>query len=441
MQSDTKRRRREFVSLYRRRKTSNVKDEVIPMNPEQKNIDAIAAYFEAGCKSCVEKRVGIETEHFVLNDQGEPVTYEILDAIMQELVQEGDVVVEEDGHFLGYYNEEFSITLEPAAQLEISVMPQKSVADMERILKRFYKEYGDALLHHGYHLVHAGYHPTRLAGELSLIPKKRYEYMDAYFRHSGSRGYQMMRGTASTQVSVDYLNEADFVKKYRLACALVPVFSLITENSPVYEGKRSPRFLTRSYVWQDVDSIRCLIPDSAFRADFGFRAYAAELYGKPPILVKEGSLTRSTNTSTLAEWYKDKELTLPEIEHLISMFFPDVRLKQYLEIRPADSLPMPLALAYAELVRGIFYRRELLDFFADYFSGADKQNIEAAKNELMEKGYQGIVYGRPVAEVTELLFEKVLVGADESERERMRPLYELVKRKVTPAEVLWKERV
>lgn len=410
------------------------------MNLEQKNIDAIAAYFEAGCKSCVEKRVGIETEHFVLNDQGEPITYETLDAIMQGLVQEGDVTVEEDGHFLGYYNEEFSITLEPAAQLEISVMPQKDVADMERILKRFYKEYGDALQEYGYHLVHAGYHPTRLAKELSLIPKKRYEYMNAYFRNSGSRGYQMMRATASTQVSVDYLNEPDFVKKYRLACALVPVFSLLTENSPVYEGKRSPRFLTRSYVWQDVDPVRCLTPDSAFRADFGFRAYAAELYGKPPILVKEGNLTRSTGNDTLAEWYKEKELNLSEIEHLISMFFPDVRLKQYLEIRPADSLPMPLALAYAELVRGIFYRRELLDFFAEYFSGVSGPSVESAKKDLMERGYEGKVYGRDVAGVMELLFERVLAGAEESERKRLWPLYELVERRMTPAEALWPKK-
>ena len=36
------------------------------------------------------------------------------------------------------------------------------------------------------------------------------------------------------------------------------------------------------------------------------------------------------------------------------MFFPDVRLKKYIEIRPADSMPIKYVLAYATLIKGIF---------------------------------------------------------------------------------------
>ena len=50
---------------------------------------------------------------------------------------------------------------------------------------------------------------------------------------------------------------------------------------------------------------------------------------------------------------------------MLSMFFPDVRLKQYLESRPADSLPVELVLGYVALVRGIFYRKEILDELAE----------------------------------------------------------------------------
>lgn len=411
------------------------------MQIEEKNIEAIAGYFAAGCKNCADRHVGVETEHFVINEQGEPITYGDLERIMQKLVRKGDTVVVEDEYFLGYYNDDFSITLEPAAQLEISVMPQKDLQGMERILKKFYVDYGDALQKAGFKMVNVGYHPTRKAEELSLIPKKRYEYMNAYFAHSGSRGYQMMRATASTQVSVDYLNEADFIKKYRLACALVPVFSLITENCPVYEGRKNDRFLTRSFVWQDVDVERCLIPDCTFKEDFGFRTYAEELYRKPPILVKEGSLTYSTENQTIAQWYHNKELDKAEIEHLLSMFFPDVRLKQYLEIRPADSLPVELVLGYVALVRGIFYRKEILDELAEYFIVKDKQEIEAAKNNLMEHGYAGEVYGKPVTEVVDLLFARVMEYADDVEKKMLEPLAVMAKRRMTPAEFLWKDCV
>lgn len=404
---------------------------------EEKNIEAIVEYFRAGSKCSGVPKVGVETEYFVIDRQGKSISYETLERIMQMQVQDSDTVVEEDGHFLGYYNRDFSVTLEPAAQLEISVMPQTSLRRMEQILTDFNRNYSDALAKVGYTMVNAGYHPTCKAEELSLIPKKRYEYMNAYFAHSGTRGYQMMRATASTQVAVDYFSEEDFVKKYRLACTLVPIFSLIAENCPVYEGKKSERFLTRSYVWQDVDAERCLIPECTFKEQFGFRAYAKELYGKPPILVKDGKLTYSTEDNTIAQWYRNREISGEEIEHLISMFFPDVRLKKYLEIRPADSLPVDLTLGYVALVREIFYREEILEELACYLEVKNKQDIEDAKNNLMKHGYGGQVYGKPVTEVVDKIFELVEAYGDSEAKEYIKPLAKLAAKRLTPAEHLW----
>lgn len=81
-----------------------------------------------------------------------------------------------------------------------------------------------------------GYQPYAKAAELPLIPKRRYEYMDAYFKHTETMGIRMMRGSASTQVSIDYLNEQDFVKKFQLAQMLSPVLALLTENTAVIDG-------------------------------------------------------------------------------------------------------------------------------------------------------------------------------------------------------------
>jgi len=404
-------------------------------NCREKNIEAITDYFRRGCKEEYLPKIGVETECFVVDKHGNPITYDVLEQIMQNQVREGDTVVQEDGYFLGYYNKDFSVTLEPAAQLEISVMPQLELKRMEEILRNFYYSYSHALEKEGYVMMNTGYHPTCKAEELSLIPKKRYEYMNDYFANSGSRGYQMMRATASTQVAVDYFSEDDFVQKYRLACALVPILSLLTENCPVYEGEASARFLTRSYVWQDVDKVRCLIPDCAYREDFGFKAYAEELYDKPPILIKEGSRTIPTDSKTINELYCDKELTVEEIEHLISMFFPDIRLKQYLEIRPADSLTMDLTLAYVALVREIFYNKEILGELVNYLIVKDKLAIEDAKNNLMKQGYNGEVYGMPVAEVVDKIFTLVDVyGADES-RKYLKPLAELAAKRITPSRI------
>ncbi len=404
----------------------------------ERNIAAIAGYFNVGCKDASSSKIGVETEYFVINKQGHPITYTELETVMQRLVTGDDTVVKEDGHFLGYYNKDFSVTLEPAAQLEISVMPQDSLARMEEILTGFNVSYGKALESEGYVMVNVGYHPTCKAEELPLIPKKRYEYMNAYFAHSGSRGHQMMRATASTQVAVDYSGEADFVRKYRLACALVPILSLLTENCPVYEGKPSPRMLTRSYVWQGVDNERCLIPDCTFEAGFGFEAYAEELYDKPPILIIDPvtGKTIDTGDKTIDELYQDRELTTPEIEHLISMFFQDVRLKHYLEIRPADSLPIDLTLAYVALVREIFYNKEIFDELSAYLKVGDRQEIETAKNNLMEHGYNGKVYGKLFSEVADKIFELISTHSDCESQRYIKPLAGLVANRMTPAQFL-----
>ena len=396
------------------------------MQMKNKNIEALAGYFLAGCKQEKTNKIGVETECFVIDSQGNPISYAELEKIMQKQVKERDTIVEEDGFFLGYYNKDFSVTLEPAAQLEISVMPQSSLSRIEEILSDFNRSYRAELKKIGYTMVNTGYHPTRKAEELPLIPKKRYEYMNAYFKNSGSRGYQMMRATASTQVSVDYWSEEDFVVKYRLACALVPVFSLLTENCPVYEGRKSERFLTRSYVWQDVDKERCLIPECTFKNQFSFEAYAEELYNKPPILIKENDRTIYTMDKTIAELYEDRELGKKEIEHLISMFFYDVRLKQYLEIRPADSLPIDLTLAYVALVKEIFYNDAILSELAGYLTVHDNRKIEEAKNNLMEQGYRGTVYGKKVTEVTDKIFALIEKYGDGESKKYLKPLMDLV---------------
>lgn len=40
------------------------------------------------------------------------------------------------------------------------------------------------------------------------------------------------------------------------------------------------------------------------------------------------------------------------------MAFPEVRLKTYLELRMADSVPMNLMLAYCALLKGLLYSEE-----------------------------------------------------------------------------------
>ena len=173
---------------------------------EQQNLELLEQYFRDGCKwNCLQK-LGVELEHFVIDRKNQKnVSYYGPDGI-EELLEEWKEYYPghecENGRLLGLYNNDYALSLEPAAQLEISMAPKESLRCIEKIYRNFSEAVRPSLERRGYELVTRGYRPFGRVDELDLIPKKRYEYMDAYFQESGTTGRNMMRGTAAAQVSI-----------------------------------------------------------------------------------------------------------------------------------------------------------------------------------------------------------------------------------------------
>lgn len=377
-------------------------------NIKERNLEKIIRYFKAGEKCDGYMKAGVEIEHFVLDDRGNSMHYEELVRMMEEMRTQEDTPYYEEGHLLGFYNDDYSVTLEPAAQLEISIAPKRTIKEIENIYLEFQKKTEDFLKSRDFHLVNRGYHPFMKAEELELIPKKRYEYMNQYFEKTGTMGKNMMRATASVQVSLDYTDEADFVEKYRLACILSPIFALITDNSPVFEGKKTEKRMVRTVIWKHTDPVRCGIFPQTFNQDFGYRAYAEYLYEHPPILVIDGEgHAIFTGDKKACEIYRDREMTEKEVEHLLSMYFPDVRLKNYIELRAGDSMELPFALAYTALVKTVFYTDGIRKELCSFFGNVSREDIAAAKSTLIDHGSQGMAYGRRAAEIIEKLISEV----------------------------------
>lgn len=369
------------------------------------NIEKLVTYFRAGEKAVCDK-AGVEIEHFVIGKNGDSMEYKDMVRFMVKLKEETDRTFYEEGHLLGFANADYSITLEPASQLEISIAPKDTVQEIEAIYKGFRKKAEKLLAENGFRLVNTGYHPFKKAEELSLIPKMRYEYMNRYFETAGTLGKHMMRATASTQVSIDYENEKDFVEKYRLACILAPVLALFTDNSPMFEGERTKHHMVRTLIWQNTDKARCGIFPGTFGEDFGYRRYAEYIYNNPAILVMdEGGRAVFTGRQALREIYAEREMSQREIEHALSMFFPDVRLKHYIEIRVADSMELSLVLAYTALIKVLFYNKWARQELLSYFGVVSEEQVEQAKRSLMQDGYAGEAYGKPMGQITEKIIK------------------------------------
>jgi glutamate--cysteine ligase len=335
--------------------------EVSKQSMKEKNLNALVEYFQAGCKK--EQMLGLELEHFVVNrDTRFSATYESgLEEILTRLQPLYGAPIFSDGRLIGISRAASGdcigaeITLEPAAQLEISINPTSCLQKIRNTYDHFLHTISPILHSMNYELFCAGYHPRSKIADMPLIPKKRYALMDEYFKTTGTMGANMMRGTAATQINIDYESEADFKKKFYVANFLGPFFSFMYDNTKIFEGEPFDGRMLRSFIWKNVDAARSKIVPGALGGNFGFRDYAEYIYNMPPIFILRDGETIPTGNKTVGEIFAETLLSPADIEHVLSMAFPDVRLKNRIEIRMVDSLLIEKALEFTALIKKIFY--------------------------------------------------------------------------------------
>ncbi len=406
----------------------------------ESNINAIVSYFESGIKPYGGPgELGIELEQIIVHDDLSPVSYSGEHGVAWVLRQlEADyprATTDEHGDLLGVARQSEAVTIEPAAQIELSAGPFADLACARDAFDGFVQRLASILEPVGEKALPVGYHPTATARSLELIPKRRYQFMNLYLGERDAYGPCMMRGSASTQVSIDYTSTADCLRKLRLAFALVPMLSLMCDNTPMFEGKPREHQLVRTDIWQHVDNDRCgLVPD-LLDPSFDLRRYAEYILDTVAILIPCHKEQWCYSDRTFGDIYATRTMTRAEVEHAVSMFFTDVRLKTYIEIRPADAMPIPYVIAYAALVKGLFYAAESLDALDELFADVRRADYLAAQSDLMARGYEAEVYGKPVAELCDRVVEIARRGLADDERSFLEPLADLVARRVTLADL------
>ena len=404
------------------------------------NREKLVAYFEKGDKYT--RLLGFELEHIILHaGTGKPVSYsesggirdvlERLSACYERILYDGDDII-------GCQNPREVVTIEPAGQIEVSLGPCESVFEVERLYLEFRNKLDPILEEFGLETPMLGYNPSAKACDLELIPKYRYKCMTDFLGAQSYDGICMMRGTASLQVSIDFRNEDDALRKLRIAELLSPILSLICDNSPMFEGEERACKLVRTAIWANMKQDRVGTVPGSLSPAFTFADYADYILSREAILIPDAeseSGWRYVADQTFDEIYNDREMTRAEIEHALSMVWPDARLKNFVEIRPADAMPFEYALAYVVLVRALFYNDRNLDVLESLLAQISEEEVRLTKEALMEKGYGAQVYGRPAEFWTDLLMVLASGCLEEGEWIYLEPLASLVRYRTTLADI------
>ncbi|MGH8116152.1 MAG: glutamate--cysteine ligase [Rhodanobacteraceae bacterium] len=332
----------------------------------------LAEYLAAGAKPPAQWKIGTEHEKFVFRtddlrsppyagDRG-------IGALLHGIEGCGWDPVEEDGNLIALTRGLASVTLEPAGQLELSGAPLDTIhqtcGEVQEHLHCVRRASEPLQLG----ILGMGFQPKWRRDDMPWMPKARYAIMHRYMPKVGTLGLDMMTRTCTVQVNLDFAGEADMVKKFRVSLALQPVATALFADSPFTEGKPNGFQSYRSQIWTDTDRDRTGVLDFVFDDGFGFERYVDYLLDVPMYFVHRDGRYIDCAGQSFRDFLDGKLPALPGekptlrdwSDHMTTAF-PEVRLKQYLEMRGADGGPWNRLCALPAFWVGLLYDATALD--------------------------------------------------------------------------------
>lgn len=316
-------------------------------------------------------RIGVEFEWLPIDPQtGEAHPYGGENGVKQVLVglmQAGFCDPDNATNPIHLVRRKAAVNLEPGGQLELSGSPASDLHAVAAELKGFQDQVGGLAREHGFRFGAHGNQPLSTAAQIQQVPKRRYAVMVNHFtKHGGARALDMMRRTAATQVSFDYVDEADAGRKLRLALLAAPVIGALFANSPLRHGAASPFASERLSIWHATDAARCGAPTTGLTGPWSFQSHVDELLEVPMMLTRadDGGVCRGTGepfSIALAKGLPNRRLQLADWELHLSGIFTDARLRRgMVECRAPDAAPPHATMCAPALYTGLIYDEHAL---------------------------------------------------------------------------------
>ncbi len=418
--------------------------------------DDLVLHLSKGMKPKEAWRIGTEHEKFVYDlKTHKPLAYEGKPGIRQLLEGMGRFgwqPVREGENIIGSSLNGASLSLEPGGQFELSGAPLKSIHETCAEVNTHLAQTREIAGEIGAGVLGLGYAPNWTLAEVPVMPKGRYGIMRRYMPKVGGYGLDMMFRTCTVQVNLDFSDEADMVKKFRVGLALQPITTALLANSPFREGRSSGFLSYRAQVWTDVDNARSGMLPFVFESGMSFERYVDYALDVPMYFVYRDGHYHDVAGKSFRDFLARK---IPEVaqfepsmadwaDHLTTIF-PEVRLKQFLEMRGADGGQWRRICGMPALWVGLVYDSVALDAAWDMVKDWTTEERQALRDMVPKQGFSAPFRNTNVLELARQMLEISAAGlrrrasldsAGMSEDGFINPLRELVARGQTRAEEL-----
>lgn len=383
---------------------------------------------EAGCKPRQAWRIGTEHEKFGYTTEDlRPLPYEGergIKAMLDGLATLGWEPVVEAGKVIALHdNKGASVSLEPGGQLELSGGLMETIHQTAAEVTHHLDQVKQVAGPLGIGFLGAGFQPKWGQGDIPWMPKGRYAVMGRYMPLVGGKGLDMMLRTCTVQVNLDFASEADMVKKLRVSLALQPIATALFASSPFIDGKPSGLLSARADVWTDTDPHRTGPLPFAFEAGMSFERYVDWMLDVPMYFVYRDGKYIDVAGQSFRDFMAGKLPGLPgEIptmgdwaDHLTTAF-PDVRLKQFLEMRGADAGPWRRLCALPALWTGLLYDDIALDDAWELVKDWTAEDRDTLRRDVPAEALDASIGGRTVRDVALDMVELASCGLQRRNR-------------------------
>jgi glutamate--cysteine ligase len=418
--------------------------------------DDLVRHLSKGMKPKSAWRIGTEHEKFVYDlKTHKPIAYEGKPGVRQLLEGMGRFgwqPVKEGDNIIGNSLNGASLSLEPGGQFELSGAPLKSIHETCAEVNTHLVQTRDVASEIGVGVLGLGFAPNWTLDEVPVMPKGRYGIMRRYMPKVGGYGLDMMFRTCTVQVNLDFSDEADMVKKFRVGIALQPVTTALLANSPFREGRSSGFLSYRAQIWTDVDNARSGMLPFVFEDGMSFERYVDYALDVPMYFVYRDGKYHDVAGKSFRDFLARK---IPEVaqfepsmadwaDHLTTIF-PEVRLKQFLEMRGADGGQWRRICGMPALWVGLVYDSVALDAAWDMVKDWTAEERQALRDIVPKQGFRAPFRNTTVLELARRMLDisgeglrrrASLDSAGMSEDGFINPLRELVARGQTRAEEL-----
>jgi glutamate--cysteine ligase len=414
-------------------------------------------YFHAGAKPRDRWQVGAEFEKFAVERAtGRPLSYDepggVRDILRALADRFGWTAHAPRGRVVLLTRDGATVSIEPGNQVEFSSPPVERLSELEAHLRGHVAELRAVTDPDRVAWVAAGVTPFCRAEELPPPVRLRHQLMAEVLPARCETAEHMMKATASTQAAFDYADEADAVRKFAVALTLSPVVNALWGNSPLYNGRPSGWCSYRGRVWLGMDADRSGLLTELLADGLSFERWANHLLDVPMLFTRADGQYHPSDGRTfrdfLARGIDGRFPTRADWELHITTVFPEVRLKQFLEVRGADANPPPLALAVPAMWKGLLYSDTALSAATELAKRFPPAELDTLFEEAAQHGLAAEFAGRPVRDWARDVANLAAAGLPADERRFLDPVFAVLEAgkspgmgweglaNLTPAEVL-----